>query len=180
MPTGHKNRFVLSLLTILLALSAPLRVHASAANQIDQAINASKTWVAQIDAGKYDDSYTFTCEETRAKYPQDRWVDVLKTIRTPWGSVLNRHQLSHVYEPNGVKGLEGECMTITYNTNFKNYNNVTETVVLKWEDGQWRGAGYFAGVKADPNAPPPTPSYTTEVQTQNHVTAPPQSPAQAQ
>jgi hypothetical protein len=86
--------------------------------------------------------------------------------------------LSHVYQPNGVKGLEGECMTITYNTNFKNYNNVTETVVLKWEDGEWRGAGYFAGVKADPNAPPPEPNYTTEVQTQEHATAPPKSPAQ--
>ena len=182
MPTGHKNRFVrfliLSLLTVLLALFAPLRVHASAANQIDQAVNASKSWVAEIDAGKYDDSYAFTCDETRKQFPQDRWVDVLKTIRTPWGSVLNRHQLSHVYQPNGVKGLEGECMTITYNTNFKNYNNVTETVVLKWEDGQWRGAGYFAGVQEDPNAPPPAPNYTTEVQTEEHATAPPKSPAQ--
>ena len=178
MQTGHKTRFVRFLVPVLLALLAPLRVHASASDQIDKAVNASKDWVTQIDAGRYDDSYTFTCEETRKQYPQDRWVEVLKTIREPWGTVLNRHQLSHVYQPNGVKGLEGECMTITYNTNFKNYNNVTETVVLKWEDGEWRGAGYFAGVKTDPNAPPPEPNYTTEVQTQEHATAPPKSPAQ--
>jgi hypothetical protein len=177
MPTGHKNRFVRFLFPVLLALLAPLRVHASASQQIDQAVNASKAWISEIDAGKYDDSYSFTCEEVRQKFPQDRWVDVLKTIRTPWGVALDRHQLSHVYQPNGVKGLEGECMVITYNTNFKNMANATETVVLKWEDGQWRGAGYFAGVKTDPDAQPAAPNYTTEVQTQEHVTAPPQSPA---
>src|ERR1700761_1503921 len=104
MPTGHKNRFVRFLLPLLIALAAPLRVHASASDQIDQAVNVSKAWVSVIDAGKYDDSYSFTCEETRKAYPQDRWVDVMKTYRTPWGSVLNRHQLSHVYQPHGVKG----------------------------------------------------------------------------
>jgi len=178
MPTGHKNRFVCFLLLLLLAVAAPLRVHASASDQIDQAVNVSKAWVAQIDAGKYDDSYAITCEEVRKAYPQDRWVDVMKTFRTPWGSVISRHQLSHVYQPRGVKGLEGECMVITYNTDFKNLTNATEQVILKWENGKWRGAGYFAGPTVDPNAPPPTPNYTTEVQTQEHVSAPPKSPAQ--
>ena len=107
----------------------------------------------------------------RARYPEDQWINVLKALRAPWGAVVDRQQLSHVYKPNGVPGLDGECMVITYTTNFKNYTNVTENVVLKWEDGQWRGAGYFAGVAADPNAPPASPNYTTEVQTQNHVQA---------
>ncbi|HEX4139997.1 MAG TPA: DUF4019 domain-containing protein [Candidatus Methylacidiphilales bacterium] len=181
MQTGYKIGFVrfrLLFSAACLALLAALRVQASAEGEVDQAVAASKAWVAQIDAGKYEDSYSFACTETRAQFPEDRWVSVLKTIRAPWGDMLNRHQLSHVYQPNGVKGLEGECMVITYNTNFKNLANATETVVLKWEDGHWRGAGYFAGVPPDPNAPPPTPAYTTEVQTDEHVKAPPQSPAQ--
>jgi hypothetical protein len=186
MQTGHKIGFVRSRLLVLatfaacFALLAAVRVHASAEGEVDKALAASQAWVAQIDAGKYDDSYTFTCEETRDKFPQDRWVNVLKTIRTPWGSVVDRHQMSHVYSPNGVKGLEGECMVITYNTKFKNYDNVVETVTLKWEDGQWRGAGYFAGVPHDPNAPDATPNYTTEVQTDEHAKPPAQSPADAQ
>jgi hypothetical protein len=180
MPTGHKNGFVhvrllfTALAAACFALLAAMRVHASAEDEVNQALSASQAWIAVIDAGRYDDSYSFTCEEMRTKFPQDRWVDVLKTIRSPWGKVLDRHQMSHIYEPHGVKGLEGECMIITYNTNFKNLNNATEQVVLKWEDGQWRGAGYFAGATPDPNAPAVTPGYTTDVQTDEHVKAPPQ------
>jgi hypothetical protein len=172
---GHKTAFLLALLACLTLLVAP-RALASAANQIDKALAASKAWVTQIDAGKYDDSYTFACDETRKKYPEDQWISVLKTLRGPWGSVVDRHQLSHVYQPNGVKGLEGECVVITYNTHFKNLDNVTETVVLKWEDGQWRGAGYFAGVPPDENAPPPDNDSNTQVQTREHVKPTPNSP----
>lgn len=185
MQTGHKIGFVpfrlllTALLAACFAFLAQARGYASAEDQVNQAIALSKSWMAQIDSGDYEDSYGFTCEETRNKFPEDRWVEVLKTIRTPWGSMIDRHQLSHVYQPNGVKGLEGECMVITYNTKFKNLSDATETVVLKWEDGQWRGAGYYAGATPNPNAAPSTPSYTTDIQTQDHVTAPPQSPAQA-
>ena len=158
------------------ALTAAVRVHASAEEQIDRAVAVSQAWVGQIDSGKYEDSYSFTCDETRDKFSEDKWVDVLKAIRKQWGGVVDRHQLSNVYKPHGVKGLDGECVVVTYNTNFKNLNNATEQVVLKWEDGQWRGAGYYAGVTPDPNAPAPTPNYTQETQTDEHVT--PQSPAQ--
>src|SRR5271155_651357 len=100
MQTGYKIgsfRFRLLFTAACLALFAVLRAHASAEGQVDQAVAASKAWVAQIDAGKYEDSYSFTCTETRSKFPEDRWVDVLKNIRLPWGTVVNRHQLSHVY-----------------------------------------------------------------------------------
>lgn len=176
MPTGHKNRFVLPVLLFLasFALLGIIRVHASPEDKVDQAVAASKTWVTQIDSGKYDDSYNFACQETRTRYAEDHWIDVMKTLRTPWGAVLDRHQLSHVYMPNGYKGLEGECMVVTYNTNFKNLSNASEKIVLKWEDGQWRGAGYFAGPTPDPNAVPSTPNYQTDVQTDPHAQAPPQ------
>jgi hypothetical protein len=160
---------LLAALVAFLSLAAPAGALASAENQSDQALAAAKAWIGQIDSGKYDDSYNFACDETRARYPEEQWVDVLKALRAPWGAVVNRQQLSHVYKANGVPGLDGECMVITYATNFKNYANVTENVVLKWEDGQWRGAGYFAGVATDPNAPPPTPNYSTDIQTEKHV-----------
>ncbi len=56
-------------------------------------------------------------------------MQVLKTIRSPWGAVVNRQQISHVYKPNGVDGLNGECEVITYNTTFKNFDNAMEVVV---------------------------------------------------
>jgi len=67
-------------------------------------------------------------------------------------------------------------MIITYDTSFKSLPTATETIVLKWEDGKWRGAGYSAGPKTSPNsAPPPEPEPTTEIHTETHVTPPPPS-----
>jgi hypothetical protein len=152
------------------------KVLASAEDQIDNALVASKTWVAQIDAGRYDESYAFGCGAMHDKVPQDRWAQVLKALRTPWGPVLSRKQLSHIYKPNGYEGSEGEYMVITYDTSFKRLGAAKEVVVLKWEDGKWRGAGYNAGAQSSPDdgSAPPSPPSTTETHTESHVKPNPQ------
>jgi hypothetical protein len=153
----------------LLTLAGPA-AFASGEQHVDDGLVASKNWIGQIDAGRYDDSYSAASGEMRDKVPQDRWSLVLKSIRDPWGAVVNRHQLSHVYKPNGFEGTEGEFLVITYDTSFQKLPEATELVVLRWEDGQWRGAGYNAGPKpsADNSGPTP-PDSTTQVQTQDHV-----------
>ena len=81
---------------------------ASAEDHIDNAVVTSKAWVAQIDAGQYDDSYAFGCGAMHDKVPQDRWAQVLKALRAPWGTVVSRKQVSHIYKPNGFsEGTEG-------------------------------------------------------------------------
>jgi hypothetical protein len=157
-------------------LAAMPKVLASAEDQIDSALATSKAWVAQIDAGKYDDSYAFGCGAMHDKVPQDRWAKVLKALRTPWGPVVSRKQISHIYKPNGFEKSEGEFMVITYDTSFQRLASATETVVLKWEDGKWRGAGYQAGPKAPPDngSTPPSPAPTTETHTEPHAKQPPQ------
>src|ERR1700692_3358620 len=149
---------------------------ASAEDQIDDALVVSKAWVALIDAGQYDDSYASACGAMHDKVPQDRWAEVLKALRTPWGPVLSRRQISHIYKPNGYEGSEGEYMVITYDTSFQRFSSATEIVVLKWEGGKWRGAGYNAGPKSSPddNAAPPPSSSTTETHTDSHVKPQPQ------
>ena len=149
---------------------------ASAEDQIENALVASKTWVAQIDAGQYDESYAFGCGAMHDKVPQETWTQVLKAFRTPWGPVVSRTQVRHDYKPNGYEGSEGEYMVITYDTSFKRMSPAKEVVVLKWEDGKWRGAGYNAGTKSSPddNSAPPSPSSTTETHTESHVKPQPQ------
>jgi hypothetical protein len=151
------------------------KAFASAEDQVDQALAASKSWVAEIDAGQYDDSYAYGCEAMHDKVPQDRWELVLKSLRTPWGPVVNRTQVSHIYKPNGFEGTEGEFMVITYDTAFKLLGPATEIVVLKWEGGKWRGAGYNAQAKvaSDDSTPPPT-MPETETHTEDHYQPPAQ------
>jgi hypothetical protein len=110
------------------------------------------------------------------KVPQDRWEKVLKALRIPWGPAVSRKQVSHVYKPNGYEGSEGEYLVITYDTSFQKLGSATEVVVLKWEDGKWRGAGYNAGPPSSPedNSAPPMPISTTETHTESHVKPVPQ------
>jgi len=149
---------------------------ASAEDEVDSALATSQAWVALIDAGKYDDSYAAASAALHDKVQQDRWMKVLKALRAPWGPVTSRKQTSHIYKPNGFEGGEGEFMLITYDTSFQGLATATEVVVLKWEDGKWRPAGYNASPKASPdeNAPPPSTS-TTETHTDPHTKTPPQS-----
>jgi hypothetical protein len=157
-------------LTVALLLSTTPKAGASAEDQVDQAQAISKAWVGQIDSGKYDASYDFACMAMRDKVKEDRWVLILKSLRAPMGAVVSRKQLSHVYRPNGVPGLNGECVVVKYDTAFEHLAPATETVVLKWEDGKWRGAGYNVGPTptddSQDNAPPPS---NTETQTDRHA-----------
>jgi len=171
-----KPLFFLAAIFCLLFASTP-NARASAEDQIDNALVVSKAWVAQIDAGQYDDSYSFGCGDMHDKIAQDKWDKILTALRAPWGPVVNRHQISHIYKPNGFEGAEGEFLVITYDTTFQKQPSATEVVVLKWEDGRWRGAGYDAVAKRSTDTAEDTgPTSPTEVHTENNVqTPPPQS-----
>ena len=147
------------------------KAHATAEDQIDVALATALKWLAQIDAGQYDDSYNAGSDAMHAKVPENTWSEVMRALRDPWGPVVDRKQVSHIYKPDGFEGAEGEFLVITYDTSFKKLTPATEIVVLQWQDGKWRAAGYNARAKASPEQESdiPTPSSTTETQTEHHV-----------
>jgi len=154
-------------------IAAMPHTFASGEDKVGQAIAASQAWMAQIDAGKYDESYDAGCGAMHDKVPQDRWTLVLKSIRGLYGPVVSRTQVSHVYKPDGYEGSEGEFMVVTYESSFKKLGPATETIVLKWEDGKWLGAGYNANPKSSADASSvPSPVISSEVHTDANVTPP--------
>jgi hypothetical protein len=175
--TAFKPASLLRLVILLFTLGALASARASSGeSQVDQAQALSRAWLTAIDQGKYEESYNFTCDATRDKFSQDKWVTVLDAMRGKiYGPLISRTQLSHVYKPTGVPGLSGECVVLTYDSSFNNVKEATETVILTWQDGKWRGASYYAEPKADENAPAPA-APQTEVQTQTHV-APNKTPS---
>ena len=131
------------------------------------AVTAAQNWMKMIDAGKYNDSYLAGCDALHEMVPKDRWILVLRTLRESWGPVLSRQVVSQVVKPDGVNGLTGQCMVITFNTSFKLLDQGQEEVVLKLDGGRWFGAGYKAGAKPRPlGTPVREPSARTDVQTQ--------------
>jgi len=144
-----------------LIFAAPPRSFASADDRTDEALATAKAWVSQIDAGNYEASYAAGGDALHEKVDLNKWSSVLQTFRTPWGEVVNRTQTSHIYKPNGFAGAEGEFMVIAYNTSFKKLDDGMEVVVLKWEEGKWRPAGYTCGAK-----PSETPEDQSQPQTE--------------
>jgi hypothetical protein len=132
---------------------------------------AAKAWLAMIDAGQYDTSYSAAGDGLHQSVAQTKWIAVLKALRPVWGEVVLRTEAKHLYQPNGITGLSGECMAISYDTSFKNLPVAQEVLILRLEDGKWRGVGYTAGPKptGDVTAPSPTDTMpVTEVQNTVH------------
>ena len=155
--------------SLFLAMTNPVR--AGAEDQVNKALSASIDWINQIDARHYDESYQFGGEAFRDKVKPDRWLLILKTLREPLGKVTSRKQTAHIFKPNGFEGASGEFMVVTYDTSFANLPGATEVVVLRWEGGKWRGAGYNAGSRPteEDAAISQQNTTTTEVNTQLHV-----------
>jgi hypothetical protein len=122
--------------------------------------------MAQIDDGNYTESYDAACSDFHHKVTEKNWVVVLQAIRPIYGRVVSRREVSHVYKEDGVNGLDGECVVITYNTTFSRLQAGYEQVIVKLEDGKWRGAAYEAGPKpSDQAASDDQSDFQTEVNT---------------
>ena len=150
-----------ALLPMLLAASLPATTWGDP-DDVTQASAAALAWMAQIDAGQYDESYDAASHVMHDKVKQDRWDLILQVERTPKGKVVQRTETKRVYRPNGLEGTDGEFMVLTYATTFQNSPGQLEQVVLRREDGVWKGAGYILGpADAEASAEHPPDSDTT-------------------
>jgi hypothetical protein len=152
------------------ATAAPTTVSTEDPAAVKSALASAQEWLVEIDTGRFDQSYAEGCLAFHNKVTRAEWNTVLKSLRTPLGSVINRKLANYSYHPDGYEGLEGECIVITYNTSFSKLPSDLEVVVLKHEDGQWRGAGYNAQPQgdADSDSPPPANPQTEVTQKQVH------------
>ena len=116
---------------------------------VRSALNSAETWLHEIDAKKYDLSYDQGCEAFHNKVPHDQWVTILKAMQPTFGELVSRKVSSYDYQPDGYQGLQGECMIIKYDTSFSKIGTDIEVVVMKKEDGVWRGAGYNSQPQGD-------------------------------
>lgn len=134
---------------------------------VKEAVDSAQSWMAEIDAGHYDQSYSEGCLAFHNKVTRAEWTAVLKSLRPPLGTVVSRKVANYSYKPDGYEGLQGECIVITFNTVFSKVPADIEVVVLKREEGQWRGAGYNAQPQGDaPTEPIPPATPQTEVNQQ--------------
>jgi hypothetical protein len=146
-------------------LALPLAARADDDNQFGDALSVARTWLGEIDAGNYDQSYTDGGSALHEKVPQDTWVKILKTERPTLGKVVSRQEISHTLRPNGLEGAEGTFLVVSYRTAFVTKPDELEYVVLKHEFGGWRCVGYDFGPEQVQNNPGEGPSTTATTET---------------
>lgn len=116
----------------------------------NSALAAAQAWLGLIDAGKYEESYDAAGQGLYEKVPDKKeWINSLKIIRGSWGPIVSRKETQHLYQPNGIVGLNGECMAISFDTATAKQSSVVEMVIMRYEDGRWRGVGYTIGSKTN-------------------------------
>jgi hypothetical protein len=108
----------------------------------DEASAIGQKWLALLDDGKYDESWTQAGSMFRDEVKQDQWVAALKRSRQPMGATTDRITARVDFVKTLRGAPDGDYAIIHYTTAFQNKSNVTERLTLVKEDGKWQAAAY--------------------------------------
>lgn len=102
-------------------------------------VQATRLWLALVDAGDWQNSWQSTGESFRKLNTVELWTLASLKVRTPLGVVASRELLSEDSVPTPPNGN----IVIKFRTSFASKADVLETVALSREDGTWKVVGYF-------------------------------------
>jgi len=131
------------LLAFWFALLMPMAALADDSSQ--QATDSAKTWLALLDTGQYEQSWTDASTAFKGVVNQPQWVGMVKPVREPLGAVVSRN-----LDPPGVEfmktlpnGVVGDFAIVHFATKFAKGGDMKETVILMMDGGAWKVAGSF-------------------------------------
>jgi hypothetical protein len=116
---------------------------AFAAPSSDDAVAASKAWLAEIDGKSYAQSWKDAAALFQEGVSQDKWEGMVGAIRDKLGPLKSRDYQA-VKLTNSLPGVpDGDYAIVTFNSSFANKAVGTEVVTLVFEGGHWKAGGYF-------------------------------------
>ena len=121
---------------------------AEKAATIQEALEATESWLKLVDAGKYSGSWDEGAEYFKEAMPKEKWNAALEIARKPLGNLISREVLSKSYTPQIPGAPDGEYVMITFKAFYENKKMTLETVTpMLDKDGKWRVAGYYIQIK---------------------------------
>lgn len=101
-----------------------------------------ETWLGDIDAGKYAESWKAASADFQKAFTEYQWVEALKHVRGPLGALRER-KLASADPQTEVKGTsERNFVTLRFDTAFENLRFAIETVTFVEEGGTWKASEY--------------------------------------
>ncbi len=108
------------------------------------AIKAAQDWLALVDGQDYSKSWDEAAVFFKGAVPQDKWVEMVKGVRSPLGSLKTRQVKSSQYQTSVPGAPDGEYVIVQFQTSFENKESAVETVTpMREKDGTWRVSGYY-------------------------------------
>jgi beta-lactamase regulating signal transducer with metallopeptidase domain len=110
---------------------------------------AMETWLAEIDAGSYAQSWSDSAKSFQGAITSDKWVSALHTVREPLGKLVSRNLDSSLYQTEiphvgNTPEMKGPFVIAQFDASFENLKYAVETVTFQQgDDGTWRAAGYY-------------------------------------
>ena len=102
----------------------------------------SLKWLTFIDAGNYDDSWSHGSTLLQSQQMPDRWQARMRRLHDAYGDISMR-SVTGVSFSKSMPGLpDGSYASVRFQSSFFKQRNATETVSLRFEDGQWRPVSY--------------------------------------
>jgi hypothetical protein len=127
------------LLAFLLALLIPVSAMAGSSNYQDNC----RTWLALVDAGKYDESWDLSSAYFQSKVTKEQWYYLAKMARDAVGPVVKRGSAQVTPTDTLPDTPFGHYLVIVIHTKFAMNDHATETIIMKLENSEWKVAGYF-------------------------------------
>ncbi len=136
-----KHAFAVFTFTVL-GLVTPLAM--SSEPREAAAESTARAWLALVDAGRYDESWSAAAALFRQNVPKAQWQSAALNARGPLGALKSRTLQSATFK-SALPGVpDGEYVIVQFASSFENKASAIETVTpMKDPDGTWRVSGYF-------------------------------------
>ncbi len=129
-------------LSALVAFS--MQAKAQDARAVDDAKEAARAWLAQVDQGKYAESWDSAAAASREKVSRSAWGQSIGAVRAAQGAVKARASDTAIFTKSLPGAPAGDYVVLQYRTEFANAPAAIETVIpMREKDGTWKVSGYF-------------------------------------
>lgn len=126
-------------------LTTPVAAQAAPdTSAVSLATAAAESWLALVDAGRYEISWDQAAPAFRQAVSRPDWVVAVGRARAPFEAFGARRLSGAAFHATLPNAPPGPYVILTYLTAVAGDRSVTETVVpMRTETGEWRVSGYF-------------------------------------
>jgi hypothetical protein len=113
-------------------------------DQTGDAIAVAETWLRQVDAGEYHQSWDHAAAFFKTAVTREQWGQTLDFARKPLGDLVTRKVKAAKVATSLPGAPDGQYVVIQFKTEFAHKKSAVETVTPMLDpDGVWRVSGYY-------------------------------------